>query len=141
MLIHNGDTLNMLKNLKFHGRFLKNSKFCTYWKNFSEFHVLTCNELLFLTIKDANIIWFCRIWKYYSMTRENTAKKVILWFCFQMLPKICFMIKVVFFSKESTCLYVSIGGNWRKSAEIGQKRDFSALFCEIYIKINVFSSL
>ena len=41
-------------------------------------------------IKDAKIIWFCRISKYYSKTCKNTTKKVILWFCFQMLPKVYF---------------------------------------------------
>ena len=30
---------------------------------------------------------------------------------------------------------------WRKVAEIGQKWDFRALFNEIYMKIEVFSSL
>ena len=30
---------------------------------------------------------------------------------------------------------------WHKLAEIGQKRDFRALFSEIYMKIELFSSL
>ena len=34
-----------------------------------------------------------------------------------------------------------IGQSWLKLAEIGQKRDFRALFSEIYIKIEVFTSL
>ena len=54
-----------------------------------------------------------------------------------MLPKIYFMIKVVFFHKNQ----LGIGVGWRKLAEIGQKLDFRALFSEIYIKIEVFSSL
>ena len=39
--IHNRDNLNLWKKLNFHGELLKNSKFCTYWKFFSEFYVST----------------------------------------------------------------------------------------------------
>ena len=47
------------------------------------------------------------------------------------------MVKVAFFQKNQ----LVIGPMWRKVEEIGQKRDFRALFCEIYIKIDVFTSL
>jgi hypothetical protein len=36
---------------------------------------------------------------------------------------------------------LGIGQSWRKLAEIGQKRDFRALFSEIYMKIEDLSSL
>ena len=36
---------------------------------------------------------------------------------------------------------IGIGVGWREMAEVGQKLDFRALFSEIYIKIEVFSSL
>ena len=39
-VIHNGDTLNMLKNLRFHRGILKNFKFCPYWKKFLIYFVL-----------------------------------------------------------------------------------------------------
>ena len=54
-----------------------------------------------------------------------------------MLPKIYFMVKDVFFQKNQ----LGIGVWWRNVAEIGQKWDFIALFNEIYMKIEVFSSL
>ena len=47
------------------------------------------------------------------------------------------MVKDVFFQKNQ----LGIGVWWRNVAEIGQKWDFIALFNEIYIKIEVFSSL
>jgi hypothetical protein len=43
----------------------------------------------------------------------------------------------VFFKKDQ----LGIGQSWRKLAEIGQKMDFRALFSEIYMKIEFFSSL
>ena len=48
-----------------------------------------------------------------------------------------FIWKVAFFQKNQ----LGIGPMWRKLAEIGQKWDFRALYNEIYIKIEVFSSL
>ena len=54
-----------------------------------------------------------------------------------MLPKIYFMVKDVFFQKNQ----LGIGVWWRNLAEIGQKWGFIALFNEIYMKIEVFSSL
>jgi len=54
-----------------------------------------------------------------------------------MLEKIYFMTKVVFFHKDQ----LGIGVRRRPLAEIGQKLDFRALFSEIYIKNEVFSSL
>ena len=54
-----------------------------------------------------------------------------------MLEKIYFMTKVVFFHKDQ----LGIGVGRRPLAEIGQKLDFRALFSEIYIKNEVFSSL
>jgi hypothetical protein len=54
-----------------------------------------------------------------------------------MLEKNYFIVKNVFFHKNQ----LGIGVGWRKLAEIGQKLDFRALFSEIYIKIEVFSSL
>ena len=52
-------------------------------------------------------------------------------------PKHASSIKVAFFHKDQ----IGIGQSWRKLAEIGQKRDSRALFSEIYMKIEVFSSL
>ena len=54
-----------------------------------------------------------------------------------MLPKIYFMVKDVFFQKNQ----LDIGVWWRNVAEIGQKWEFVALSNEIYMKIEVFSSL
>ena len=45
--------------------------------------------------------------------------------------------KVAFFKKDQ----LGIGQSWLKLEEIGQKMDFRALFSEIYIKIEVFTSL
>ena len=47
------------------------------------------------------------------------------------------MIKVGFFQKNQ----LGIGLLGRKWMEIGQKMDFRALFSEIYLKIELFSSL
>ena len=47
------------------------------------------------------------------------------------------MIKVGFFQKNQ----LGIGFPGRKWAEMGQKWDFRALFSEIYMKIEVFSTL
>ena len=47
------------------------------------------------------------------------------------------MVKDAFFKKNQ----LGIGVWWRNVAEIGQKLDFRALFSEIYINIEVFSSL
>ena len=68
---------------------------------------------------------------------QKYSKKTDLEFCFLMLEKFHFMTKVVFFNKNQ----LGIGVGWRKLAEIGQKLDFRALFSEIFIKIEVFSSL
>ena len=48
-----------------------------------------------------------------------------------------FSKKVAFFLKNQ----LGIGQSWRKLAEIGQKWNFRALFSEICMKIEVFSSL
>ena len=53
------------------------------------------------------------------------------------MQKIHFMMKNGFFQKHQ----LGIGLHGRKWAEIGQKLDFRALFSEIYMKIEVFSSL
>ena len=45
--------------------------------------------------------------------------------------------KVAFFQKNQ----LGIGQSWLKLEEIGQKMDFRALFSEIYMKIEYFSSL
>ena len=51
--------------------------------------------------------------------------------------KVIIFVGLLCFSKELT--WHSLSG--RKWAEIGQKWDFRALFSEIYMKIEVFSSL
>ena len=48
------------------------------------------------------------------------------------------LYEIVDFKK---CHYLSLCLYRRKSGEMGQKLDFRALFSEIYIKIEVFSSL
>jgi hypothetical protein len=55
----------------------------------------------------------------------------------QIAPKHAFSIKVAFFQKDQ----LGIGQSWHKLAEFGHKRDFRALFSEIYMKIEVISSL
>ena len=77
----------------------------------------TCNELLILTIKDANILEFCRIRKKYIEIRENTAKKASLWLCYHLLPTISFKLKVAFFQKNQLGIGVWLG----KPREMGQK--------------------
>ena len=52
-------------------------------------------------------------------------------------PQFAFRKKVAFFKKDQ----LGLGQSWLKLAEIGQKMDFRALFSEIYMKIEVFSSL
>ena len=52
-------------------------------------------------------------------------------------PLGAFSKKVAIFLKDQ----LGIGQSWRNLAEIGQKWDFRALFSEIYMKIEVFSSL
>ena len=55
----------------------------------------------------------------------------------QIAPKFAFTRSFGFKKKFSW----NLGQSWQKLAEIGQKRDFIALFSEIYIKIEVFTSL
>ena len=63
----------------------------------------------------------------------NTCKII----CRPNPPLSAFRKKVAFFQKNQ----LGIGQSWCKLAEIGQKWDFRALFSEIYMKIEVFSSL
>ena len=55
----------------------------------------------------------------------------------QFDPKSALYEKLRFFQKNQ----LGIGPMWRKVAEIGQKWDFIALFNELYMKMEVFSSL
>ena len=55
----------------------------------------------------------------------------------QIWAEKCFIWKVAFFQKNQ----LGIGPMWHKVAEIGQKWDFIALFNELYMKMEVFSSL
>ena len=54
-----------------------------------------------------------------------------------MAPKHAFSKKVVFFKKDQ----LSTGPIWRNSEEMCQKWILEPLFSEIYMKIEVFSSL
>ena len=55
----------------------------------------------------------------------------------QIAPKHAFSKKVAFFKKDQ----LGIGPVWRKSEEMCQKWILEPLFSEIYMKIEVFSSL
>ena len=52
-------------------------------------------------------------------------------------PKHAFSKKVAFFKNDQ----LGIGQSWLKLAKICQKMDFRALFSEIYMKIELFTSL
>ena len=58
--IHNGDNLNISKNLNFHREFLKNSKFCTFWKIFSGFYVFTFKIVVILRNVGINHRGICK---------------------------------------------------------------------------------
>ena len=72
---------------------------------------------MILKIKDANVLWFCRIWKKYSKNCKTTAKKASWLLCYHLLPKICFIVKVPFFQKNQ----LGIGVWWGKLREMGKK--------------------
>ena len=70
---------------------------------------------------------YVRILENHYNIHKNTVKKAILWFCFLMLEKNYFKVKVVFFHKNQ----LGIGVGWRTLAEMGQKLDFRAFYGEI----------
>ena len=72
---------------------------------------------------------FCRFWIRYSKICKTTARKASWWLCYHLLPRICFIVKVVFFLKNQ----LGIGVWWGKPGEMGQNWILEPLFSEIWV--------
>ena len=104
--------------MRFHRQILKKLEICSYWKFFSEFHLLTCKILAILRnlgINNSKICKQSQNWSNNFRIKPDLAKMDLddpIW------PQKCFIWKIAFFKRFNLAL-VLFGVNRRKVVKNG----------------------